>query len=413
MNISEIGEELGADGHQLIRDVCEVAWTRLPGSEGEQKAQEFLRGKLEEYGADEVDVRQYKVYSKFFLWWPRISIIFFYISMAFYFFVPVVAFAFALLATVNVLLKFFSFTFLDVFFPAKPSSNVVGKLHASELGASGKPKRVVIIGGHTDSNYEYPIGGGMGMIKYVAPVFVMIGVWLLGTFILFILSLFGNPYGLFWTWFFIIVVICIPYASWIGWGLVRNLPVAGANDNLSGVVVAVETLKYFAQHPEDRPANVDLWAVCFGSEEGGMIGSKTMAKDVRKMLDAKDFPGESVWVVNFDTVGANGPLHIATKEPMYRVGAYDPVVYTALDAAATQAGVDHFLKSLSAGGTDSAPFGRQAIPAAGVLCFGDGTSPPNWHTRNDVPDNIDPRGLANCIKMAIQFVKDADNELSN
>jgi len=194
---------------------------------------------------------------------------------------------------------------------------------------------------------------------------------------------------------------------------VSTLPVAGANDNLSGVAVAVETFKYFAQHPEERPANVDLWAVCFGSEEGGMMGSKNMARDVRTMLDAGTFPGESIWVVNFDTVGANGPLHIATKEPMYRVGAYDPVVYTALAAAAAKAGVDHVVKSLPAGGTDSAPFGRLGIPAAGVLCFGDGTSPPNWHTRNDIPDNVDPRGLVNCIKMAIQFIQDVDQSLSN
>ncbi len=149
--------------------------------------------------------------------------------------------------------------------------------------------------------------------------------------------------------FFIIALVGIPYLSWVGFRMVSSMPVPGANDNLSGVVVASAVLKYFAQH---RPENVELWAVAFGSEEGGMMGSKNMARDVRIMRDHKWFPGQNLWVVNLDGVGANGPVQITTKEPMYRVKACDPAVYNALASAAKTAGVDYYVKTLSYGGTD-------------------------------------------------------------
>ena len=76
------GATLGVEGKQLIADICEVAWTRLPGSEGEAKAQEFLRGKMGEYGADEVETREYKVNARFFFWYPRVSLVFFLVMRA-------------------------------------------------------------------------------------------------------------------------------------------------------------------------------------------------------------------------------------------------------------------------------------------------------------------------------------------
>ncbi len=421
MNLAETSKELGNEGYQLIKEICNVAWTRLPGSKGEHDAQTFLSKKFQEWGADRVDVRPFKVYAKFFLWWPRLSIIFFYASVVTYIFFPMLAFFFAIFAVLNILLKFFSFTFFDVLFPKTDSCNVIGKLHAKNVGETGKPKMILLLGGHTDSNYEYPIGRkfGLGMIKVLIPVFILMGVWLLATLIRFAISASGGTLfldfgpafvGLFTSVdiFFIIALVGTPYISWVGFRMVSSLPVPGANDNLSGVVVAAETFKYFAQN---RPNNVELWAVGFGSEEGGMMGSKNLAQDVRIMLDHGWFPAERLWVINFDGVGADGPVQIATKEPMYRVKGYDPLVYNALAASAKAASVNHYVKSLSFGGTDSAPFARLGIPGAALLCFGNGTTPPNWHCREDTPYNVDYHGLINCIKLIIRFVKDMDASL--
>ena len=216
---------------------------------------------------------------------------------------------------------------------------------------------------------------------------------------------FTNP-----DWAFILMLFPIPFFIYVGTHMVANNPVPGANDNLSGIAVAVETLKYFAQ-PAHRLRNVELWAVCFGSEEGGMMGSKTMAADTLKAIQTGILPAESIWVVNFDSIGANGPLLIATKEPMYRVKAHHPDVYNQLVKSAIHAGVPYKLKSLSAG-TDSAPFSRLGIPACGIVCMGDGHSPANWHSPDDTPDNVDVRGLVNSLKLSLQFLQDVDQSLS-
>ena len=377
-DLNQVATDLGNEGMRFVREICDVAWTRLPGSENEAKAQEFIKRRFPEYGAEDVSVRNYKVYSKFFMWWPRLSIFFFFISFGLYTFFPLLGLLFAVLTAVNLIMKIFSFTFLDVFFKANPSSNVIAKLKAKKQGSSGKPKRVLIIGGHTDSNYEYPIGKKMGtkMIKVVIPVFIAMAIWILIVLVKSILfglngkiigdaadaaSVFTKP-----DWFFILYLLFLPYMIWVGFWMVSNRPVPGANDNLSGVAVAAMVLKYFAKTPNERPNNVEIWAVAFGSEEGGMMGSKAMSQDVKKMLDEGTFPAESVWVLNYDSVGANGPLFIATAEPMYRVWSHNPEVYNQLAASAKKAGVDIIVKSLMAG-TDSAPFSRLGIPAVGEI----------------------------------------------
>lgn len=418
-DLDVVSQDLGHKAKTLIDEVCAVAWTRLPGSAGEHDAQQFLATKLETLGADTVETREFKVRQRFFRWWPEISVALFYASLVAYLFVPLLALATCVLMVLNLVFKIFSYSFLDVLFRNKPSSNVIGKLRTSQPDPDGKPKRVVLVGGHTDSNYEYPIGrkfGADGMTKIILPVLGIMLFWLLATLVNAIVHLVQGAPFLVGTpglpaWPFWVAIAAAPYVSWVGLRMVSSLPVAGANDNLSGVSVALMLLDHLAHHPGAHPKHVEYWATCFGSEEGGMRGSKTMARDVRAALDAGTFPADEIWVVNFDSVGVAGPLHIATKEPMYRVSAYDPAVYTQLAASAERAGVDHYVKSLTAGGTDSAPFGRLDIPAAAILCFGNEANPPNWHTREDVPDNIEPAGLANVIKVMIQFIHDVDASL--
>jgi acetylornithine deacetylase/succinyl-diaminopimelate desuccinylase-like protein len=422
MEISSASEKLGQDGLQLIRDVCDVAWTRLPGSEGEAKAQVFLEKKLKELGAEETEVRHFKVYSKFFLWWPRISTLLFLISMVVYFFIPLLATLLSVLMVMNLVCKLFSYQFLDVFFKANPSSNVIGKLKAKSVGPLGKPKRIVIIGGHTDSNNEFPIGKKLGskMLYIAISVFVLMGLWLLVSLIKTIvfglqgILIISDPTAVegIWLspdWLWIIFACFLPYTLYVGFNMVANRPVPGANDNLSGVAVAAESLRFFAQ-PENRLKNVELWAVCFGSEEGGMMGSKAMAKEVKNALDNGTFPGESIWVINFDSIAANGPISIARSEPLYRVKSHDPAVIEQMVKSAEKVGVPTKVKSLEAG-TDSAPFTRLGIPGVGCVCFGDGSAPANWHSMDDTPENCDVRGIINSIKVALQMIKDIDDSL--
>ncbi|MBN2151816.1 MAG: M20/M25/M40 family metallo-hydrolase [Candidatus Lokiarchaeota archaeon] len=411
----------GAAGKRLIEEVCGVAWTRLPGSDGEKRAQAFISEKMRVLGADSVENQDFTVHAGFFRWWPVISIVLFYASLAMYHVFPLGSLVAAALAIANVFSKLFSYEFLDVLFKAKPSSNAVARVSPRD---GRPPKRILVIGGHADSNYEYPIGSRFGtkLIPLLIPVFASMVAGALVSAIRFGMALATDGFvagvdAAAWRAFtapgwldvlYFVVLGMVPYDSWIGFRMISSNPVPGANDNLSGVAVTLLLLERFAR-PEQRPRNVELWFVSFGSEEGGMKGSKHAAKLVREALASGKLGAPSAWVVNFDSIAAKGPMLVARKEPLYRC-TYVPEVYTQMEASAKKAGVDVVVKSLAAG-TDSAPFGRAGIPATGIVCMGEGHSPANWHSLDDTPENIEPAGIEHCVRLGAQFIRDVDESL--
>lgn len=415
MELEKISQKLGAEGHQLIFDICKEEKYRLPGSEGEANAQEYMKKKMKDYGADEIEVQEFTAYSKFFKWWPKLSFGFFLVSLVTYHFSAFLTMLLIILMLANIGFKLFSFTVLDVFFKKHPSSNVIAKLKPKKTGDSGKPKRVVIFGGHIDSTYEFPLGRMFGkkMIYFYGFVFLAAFYWLLINFIRFIFDIVtANPivtltpaFNL--EWYYISVLILTPFVGWVAWNVVSTRPVQGANDNLSGIAVTSALLKYFSENPLE---NVELWSISFGSEEGGMAGSKALSKKIKKEIEKGSFPAESLWVVNFDSIAQDAPLVIATAEPMYRVKSHDPEVYNQLYESAKKAGVDTILKKIDAG-TDSAPFTRLEIPAVGAICAGEDGIPKNWHSREDIPDYCDTIGITRAIQVGIQFLLDVDSQL--
>ncbi len=419
-------ETLAGNARRLISDICGVAWTRLPGSKGERDAQAFMKDIFSKTGADAVEVQDFKLHARFFRWWPVISIVFFWASIVLYLVSPLLALIAAILAFLNLGMKILSFDFLDVLFKNEPSSNVIGKL---VLPGGKQPDKLVIVGGHIDSNYEYPIGSKLGtklvyVFIFAAVVMVLMLAGIAGKLAFHVagglpvidtgagmLQPFVSP-----AWFdvpFYIVLVLSPLLSYVGIRMVSSNPVPGANDNLSGIGVTVALLDHF-HRKEHRPVNTEIWFVSFGSEEGGMKGSKHMSKTVQDALRSGkgDLPASTVWVVNFDSVASNGPMLIATKEPIYRC-TYLPDVYTAMARSAEKAGVPHVVKALAAG-SDSAPFGRRGIPATGIVGMGeDGHSPKNWHSLEDTPENMRMEGILHSIKLGIQFIADVDATTGN
>ncbi len=415
MELELISKQLGAEGHQLIFDICKVAQYRLPGSEGEKKAQEFMQQKMKVLGADEVESSNFFTRAKFFKYWPKLSLLFYLISLVVFHFSPLLTILLILLMVANIVFKLFSYTALDVLFKNHPSSNVIAKLKATKVDTDNKPKRIVIVGGHIDSTYEFPLGRKYGkkMIRFYIFVFIGAVIWLLVSIIKLIYNaLNGVPIIQFnafdFSWYYILILALTPFIIWIAWNVVSTRPVQGANDNLSGIAVATGVLKYFSKN---RLSNVEIWAISFGAEEGGMAGSKALSKLLKEQLDEGSFPARSLWVVNFDSIAENAPLIIATAEPLYRVKSHNPGVYNALAKAAKKVNIESKLKKID-GGTDSAPFTRLGIPAVGIIAAGESGVPQNWHTREDIPENCDPIGIANAINVSIQFLLDIDESFS-
>jgi hypothetical protein len=421
----ELIDQLTAAGKEVVDQIIEIARFRLPGSNGERKAQQFLSNKLKNYGAENVEQQYFFVRPKFFLWWPRLSLFIFYASILSYYNLPLLSVILAVLSLVNVTFKVLSLELFDYIFPKRLSSNIIAKLKPKTVGDSGKSKRILMLGAHTDSNYEFPIGRkyGMKMAKFAIPVIIIMVYWIISTVVHFIIDLRNSGWGLLRPWtawnkfldpdlIFVFGLLCIPYISWFGFRTVNSRPSPGANDDLSGIAVCTQVFKHFAQNPQNRPKYLELWCVCFGSEEGGMKGSKYLAKQVKQAFDTGNFSAESLWVINFDTIAADGPLHITTSAPMYRVKAHDPEVTAFATQSAKNAGIDHILKPNPAG-TDSAPFSRLGIPATGILCFPKDGTKVYWHCREDTPENLNLIGIQRSNQFLLQFVQDLDKALGS
>ena len=81
--------------------------------------------------------------------------------------------------------------------------------------------------------------------------------------------------------------------------------VPGANDNASGVAVALAVAESLAEKP---PKNLDVWLVLTGAEECGMEGMRAFVNSRRKQLDPK-----STFVIAIDAVGAGDVRWVASE----------------------------------------------------------------------------------------------------
>ncbi|ADU50571.1 peptidase M28 [Thermaerobacter marianensis DSM 12885] len=159
-------------------------------------------------------------------------------------------------------------------------------------------------------------------------------------------------------------------------------PVNGANDNGSGVAVALALARRWAQAPLP---GIELTVALTGAEETGMRG-------MAALLDHPWFPRHAprgVVVVNVDNVGA-GRLHYLTAEGMLRPVRYDRwLVERARElAAALPAGM------LTPGPrpllpTDALVPAARGIPAITFLGAGPRGRIPHYHWHTDRLEHVD------------------------
>ncbi|MHA1847207.1 MAG: hypothetical protein ACTSXU_06140, partial [Promethearchaeota archaeon] len=261
-NLDKNSVDLGNDAVKLIKDICDIAYTRLPGSDNERRAQEYIYELMKTYGAEDLEVHHFKVYSKFFRWWPAISVTLFLSSLAGYIFVPLVGLITSILALLNISFKLVSIEFLDHLFKKQNSCNVLGKIKPNKA-RERKKRLILILGGHADSNYEYPIGSKFGtkMVYLLISALLMMIISIIINMAHFLQTLFPpSIIGLMplnimdildlsnWTnLFFFLLIFCVPYLIWLGFRMISSRPVPGANDNLSGISVIMTLLKFFSE----------------------------------------------------------------------------------------------------------------------------------------------------------------------
>lgn len=147
--------------------------------------------------------------------------------------------------------------------------------------------------------------------------------------------------------------------------------VNGANDNATGVAVAVSLFEELTQDPLP---DYRVMLALTGSEEVGAKGAEHLARSGRVPPDAL--------VLNIDNVG-KGELFYATGEGMLVYHAYGGALY---ERARAMPGARPLAYRLAF--FDTRPFAARNISCLTLIRLEDGT-PPNWHWPSDQPDAVD------------------------
>lgn len=207
-----------------------------------------------------------------------------------------------------------------------------------------------------------------------------------------------------------------PLWRWLGgaalvplaWGLlvlahreVAGTWVQGANDNASGVAVALALARRWLDQPLAR---TEVWVAITGCEEvGAPVGARRLLARHRA-----DLAGAAVIVL--DTVGA-GEVRYLTAEGMLPRRRAHPRLF-ALAQAVAQARPD--LRAAPSqvplgAYTDALPFLAAGVPCLAVWAERDGVLP-NWHWPTDTLEQVDPAALDRAMAFVGALVERYDQE---
>lgn len=381
------------------RQVIETFGPRDPGSDGERRAQEYVRQELEAY-ADEVHQESFRLAPKAFMGYLPVTGIFLLLSMALFPFFPKGALMTVALGVFVAACEFLFYRqLIDPFFPKKTSYNVY-----AIQNAAGQAQRRIILSGHMDAAYE---------MRYN-----LMGLWALKTVIVW--SLLGIVYLVVLNLTHVFLGAALEMHILRLWHVMEGLQLAflppcilvlfftrfsvvcpGANDNLTGVYTAAAVFKHLHES-QIRFEDTEVWCLSAGSEEAGLRGAKAFVKKHAEEL--KSLPTA---VIVLDTLRDTEYLAVMNRD-MNGLVRHDEKLCAFLKEAGAAHGIALGFSSVYVGSTDATAFTQAGIPAASIGGM-DPAPPRYYHTRLDHWNLMN----AECIQRALLVTLEAVRRYAN
>jgi hypothetical protein len=192
----------------------------------------------------------------------------------------------------------------------------------------------------------------------------------------------------------------------VDWRLSETVP--GANDNASGVAVALSLAQRLRDEP---PRNLDVWVLLTGGEECGMEGARSFARAHKDELD----PYKTI-VLAIDSVG-KGDVRWVVSEGLTISFDMDMRVNQLCEAIAEadRSGENRYRAApIRHGFASDALAARVAgLRAGAITCLEPGALlPANHHRPEDVPDSIDPAALERAEGFTHELILALDRDLA-
>ncbi|MHA1263629.1 MAG: M28 family metallopeptidase [Candidatus Helarchaeota archaeon] len=415
--------------YNFIDNICKNIGPRLATKPEEHKCIEVIEKELSQY-CDETFTQEFKTaylaYPRGLLRWGGGLCM-----IGFFFLFTVIPWLCAVLSITGLFLAITELLFLkdylDIFYDKGISKNVFGRIKPS----SGTPKKYLIFGGHSDSALELPFAK-LGVDAMQRRMFLAIGLGIFGILWSIIKVVIPCAFGcvIIHPFFLIsvldIVFICI-FIPWfifflyIYFGFFGSQMVEGANDNLSGVAVACAIAKYL-KDVGYRPKNVEILCGSFGAEEAGQRGSRAFVEQTPKEILDNSYTvvlesvggGEGVGILKAETMY----LTVNKKFPFIHPIRHDPEVYDRVYKAYEKChekkkGLPPLqLAEAKFAGTDAVRFSEKGYPACAIVAGLITTFfLKNWHSPEDVPENLNKEIMHFVLNIALEFIELVDNEL--
>jgi len=375
------------------RRVIENYGARTAGSEGETRTQLAFAEELRAMGFDDVRIEPFRVHPTAFMGFePVLAGLVCLAVGAWWSGARWVAFALANGGLAIAVLELVLYReFLDPFFPARTSHNVVARL----APASGVVRRRVVVGGHADAAFAWTFN------RIHWTFFWAVHVLQIGSAIVIAATTFLPVFGYNDLTMGLVHAVCGALSLTSFFNTRWSCPVPGANDNLSGALGAIAIGRHFVQN---RLANSELVVFISGSEEAGLRGAKAFAQTHRAELCTV----ETVFL-ELETLRELDSLSVAYKDLNGLVVQDSRVVKLVQRAARSELGHELKMQSVYCGATDAAALAE--IGVASVSIAGMSSGPPlYYHTMKDSWDNMSQATIAAALRVAAQAVAIFDNE---
>ena len=379
-----------------ITHICRDMKLREPGSAGEREAAEYMAGVLgRECGCSDVRVESFREHPSAFYGYFRFSMAFDTLCAVGWFIHPWVSILSGCVALFLFVVQFGLYRqIIDPLFPERESVNVT-----ATRSCAGEAKRRVLLNGHIDAAWEFPLNYHFGGVVFEIPgVMALLGVLFYMT--LSVCTLCGS-----WAWTgraALWGLLFIPFFTLVGCTYNPRRVVDGANDNLSGCYMGIALLKAM-EACGITLEHTEVGVVLTGSEEAGLRGAKAWCRAHRE--DYRDVP---TYVVSFDTIHDPKFLMVNARDlnGLLRAdaGLCEAFLRAARDVSVPcrRGWVPPF-----GGSTDSAAFTQGGFRSVGVTGLNHRLED-YYHTRRDTWDNLNPEGLENCYRATVRMIEIID-----
>ena len=364
-----------------IKNVIVNFGDRDPGSEGENKALDYMAGQLGEM-CESVERDKFKVAPHAFFGWTYFVAVFMTLAVPIFFLSPVMVFVCILFSLVPMIFQFVLYApFLDRLFDQRESGNVMGT-----YSCSGELKRRIVINGHSDAVYEWHWHYVGGYKMFLSSIIIVI----LGVVYMFAIALaaciLDGPFGVpnsSVLWAGVAGVVFIPFflAFWRFADTRRVVP--GANDNLTACYMAIAAIKALKDN-DIRLENTEVVALITGSEEAGLRGATAFVKQ------HPDYAREE----NVETVF----LTYETLRELQYLGIYDRDLNGTVKN--DRAACDLYKKCAARHGMD--------LKFGSVFAGATDEVEKYYHTRLDNYDNLSPECLSKVFDITLEFIEEFD-----